>query len=115
MKIYVLKNCDTCRTALRWLDSQKLAYERRDVRDDGLTREEIAFFVRAAGRGAVVNRRSTTWRELPDADRARADDDDGATDLLAQHPTLMKRPIFVSGLQVYVGFDDGTKLVLSEA
>ncbi len=115
MRIYVLKNCDTCRKALQWLDSQKLDYERQDVRDDGLSREDVAMFVSSAGRDAVLNKRSTTWRDLPDDERAKADDDDGAVALLVEHPTLMKRPVFVSGLQVYVGFDDGTKLVLSEA
>lgn len=115
MRVYVLKSCDTCRKALKWLDSQKLDYERRDVRDDGLSREDIALFIRSVGRDAVVNRRSTTWRDLPDASRLQADDDAGAIMLLTEHPTLMKRPVFVSGLQVYVGFDDGTKLVLSEA
>ncbi len=115
MRIYVLKSCDTCRKALKWLDSQKLDYERRDVREDGLSHEDVALFVKSAGRDAVVNRRSTTWRDLPDDQRTKADSDAGAVALLVEHPTLMKRPVFVSGLQVYIGFDDGTKLVLSEA
>ena len=83
MRIYGLKNCDTCRKAAKTLDGATLV----DVRDAPL---EPAFLQSALDQfgDALVNTRSTTWRGLSAEDRA--------TDplaLLQQHPALMKRPL----------------------
>ncbi|MGB0515025.1 MAG: ArsC/Spx/MgsR family protein, partial [Wenzhouxiangellaceae bacterium] len=51
---------------------------------------------------------STTWRGLSDKHK------DGVTEkkavaLMAEHPTLIKRPLFERGDQVRVGFDDDVR------
>ena len=82
MRIYGIKTCDTCRKAVRELNA-----ELRDIRAEPLSTEDIARFLAAFG-DALVNTRSTTWRGL-DADARQARPED----LLAAHPTLMKRPV----------------------
>ena len=114
MKVFILKNCDTCRKAMRWLDDQGLDYTTHDIRAEGLPIATASELMEGAGRDTLVNRRSTTWRNLPDVERERADTDEGAAVLLAEHPTLMKRPVFVSGTRVYAGFDDRVKLALTQ-
>ena len=104
MKIYVLKNCDTCKKALKWLDGESIAYQNHDVRADGLSRETIANIVTSAGWEAALNRRSTTWREL-DEDQKTDVDAAKAVDLIEANPTLLKRPVFVIGGNMIVGFD----------
>lgn len=82
MRIYGIKACDTCRAAAKALDVPL-----RDIRADPLSSEQIARFLGAFGE-ALVNRRSTTWRGLSEAERAAPPED-----LLVRHPTLMKRPV----------------------
>ena len=83
MRIYGIKTCDTCRAAVKALPEAEFA----DIRVAPLDNAQIARFLEVLG-GDLVNRRSTTWRGLSEADRAG----DPAA-LLAAHPTLMKRPV----------------------
>ena len=84
LEVWILKSCDTCRRALAWLDQLGVAYEARDVREDGLDRDTIVRIVSAVGVDRAVNRRSATWRDLPDA--AKADlDTAAAVALIEQH------------------------------
>ena len=54
----------------------------------------------------VVNRRSTTWRNLDDADKAKAEGGE-TRELLLAHPTLIKRPLLDTGDEIRVGYRDG--------
>ena len=100
LTVWGLKTCDTCRKARNYLEAEGIASEWRDVRADGLDRETIAMVLAHIGEGGAINRRSTTWRGLPGDERNRS-----AADLLVEHPTLLKRPVFIAGDAVYVGFD----------
>ena len=87
MKLYGLKNCDTCRKALKSLAAAGHDVRFVDVRSDGVTKADLERFQAAFG-DALLNTRSTTWRGLGDAERG-AD----PINLLIDHPTLMKRPV----------------------
>lgn len=102
--VYGLKNCDTCRKALRWLDSEGHAHQFIDIRTDTPAAATLADWVDAVGLTALINRRSTTWRQLDDATRDSLDEDKAPALLLA-HPTLVKRPVLVTADSVSVGFD----------
>jgi Spx/MgsR family transcriptional regulator len=104
MKLYGLKNCDTCRNALRWAAEHNLPIEFVDVRDGDMTRDDIARFIASAGWQIALNRKSTTWRSLNDAEKADVDDA-RALELIARHPALLKRPVFDINGQIIVGFD----------
>lgn len=99
MILYGLKTCDTCRKAAKALEAAGHAVTFRDVRAEPLSGAEIATFLAAFG-DRLVNRSSTTWRGLDEAERARP-----AADLLAAHPALMKRPVLVEGEKITLGWD----------
>ena len=109
--VYGLKNCDTCRAALKWLDAEDIAYEFRDVRKDGLDAGDVKDWLGAVGADTLVNRRGTTWRQLSDADKAKTSAAD-LTDLILKYPAIMKRPVFVTDDAVIVGFKDEQKSAL---
>ncbi|MEM7290532.1 MAG: Spx/MgsR family RNA polymerase-binding regulatory protein [Pseudomonadota bacterium] len=109
--IYTLKTCDTCKKALKWLDAQGIAYNNIDVRADGMSQETIKNIVTELGWEKSLNRRSTTWRGLSDAEKAGLDNA-RAIALIEAHPTLMKRPVVAIGNQFFAGFDEATKLAL---
>ncbi|MEL7343370.1 MAG: ArsC/Spx/MgsR family protein [Pseudomonadota bacterium] len=94
-----LKACDTCRKALKEIPNASL----RDIRAEPLTKVDIVRYFDAFG-DDLVNRRSTTWRGLSDADRAR-----DPVDLLLENPTLMKRPVIEAPGGPYLGWNAGTK------
>lgn len=87
MRFFGLKTCDTCRKALKSLATVGHAPEVIDVRADGVSSADLQAIVAALGDGAL-NRASTTWRGLSEAERTQ----DPLT-LLAANPTLMKRPV----------------------
>jgi len=98
MEIYGLKTCDTCRKAIRELRQSGQDPLVKDVRDDGVSAAQITQFMAAFG-DDLVNKRSTTWRNLSEAERSQ----DPAA-LLAAHPTLMKRPVIVDQGALYLGW-----------
>ena len=110
MKIYHLKTCDTCRKAIKSLRAAGHQPELHDVRADGLDAAMLKTFEAALGFEALVNKKSTTWRGLSDAQKmglSRA----SALVLLAENPTLMKRPVVEHGGKFTVGW---SKSVQSE-
>lgn len=102
-KVYGLKNCDTCRKAMKWLAAEGFESQLHDVRKEGLEPEQVAFWARAVGWELLLNRRGTTWRGLDEAEKADLTEAK-AIGLMEAAPALMKRPIFVSGDTVHVGF-----------
>lgn len=106
MDLYGLKTCDTCRKALKEFHNAGKDVRFVDVRQDGLPQGQLERFHAAFG-DALVNRRSTTWRNL-DED-ARAGD---PVALLLAHPTLMKRPLIDDGTTLHLGWSATTKAAL---
>lgn len=98
MILYGIPGCDTCRTALRELQSAGLSAQLRDVRAQPLTQAEIAEIVAAFGARAV-NCASTTWRGLGPVDRAL----DPAA-LIAAYPAVMKRPVISVDGTLFLGW-----------
>lgn len=107
--VHGLKNCDTCRKALKWLEAEGIEHRFHDVRKDGLTEEMVERWAAAASVEQLVNRRGTTWRRLSDEDRAAAESGKEAIPLCAANPALIKRPVFERDTRVLVGFTDQVK------
>jgi arsenate reductase len=101
--IYGLATCDTTRAARKWLDAMKIAHGFHDVRDDGLTRPLVERWVKQLGWEKVLNKASTTWRELPEKEKTGIDEKK-AVALLLVHPTLVKRPVLDRNGELMLGF-----------
>ncbi|WP_435104417.1 ArsC family reductase [Arhodomonas sp. AD133] len=101
--LYGLKTCDTCRKARRHLDAAGVDYRFRDLRADGVDGERLRRWEAAVGWEQLLNRRSTTWRQLAEADRADLTAD-RAIALMIDHPTLIKRPVLEYDERVLVGY-----------
>ena len=104
---YGLKACDTSRKAQKALTAAGHDLTVIDVRADGVPRADLARFLDIFG-DDLVNRRSTTWRGLSGAERAR-----DPLDLLAEHPTLMKRPVTLAGDAAYLGWSKRVQAALA--
>ena len=103
MKIWHLKTCDTCRKAIKALSAAGHDLILIDVRADGVDKSVLNDLVTNHGWETALNRRSTTWRGLSDADKNDVTDEK-AVALMMEHPTLIKRPVIVSGQQTTISW-----------
>ena len=103
--LFGIKNCDTVKKARIWLTANACEYRFHDVRIDGLDEAKLDYWIDSVGYQALVNKRSTTWKQLS----TEAKDTlcaASAKQLMLEHPTLIKRPVLELGNCVYVGFKD---------
>lgn len=112
IRVYGLKNCDTCRKAVSWLDERQIPYRFVDIRKDGLG--DVEAWIAELGHDLLVNRRGTTWRKLPESEKSGLDADRAAA-LIRAEPAVMKRPVFDLGNRVFVGFSESGKSTLAAA
>ncbi|MEQ1620263.1 MAG: ArsC family reductase [Methylococcales bacterium] len=104
--LYGIKNCDTVKKARKWLDDNGIAYRFHDYRSDGLSPELLEHFADQLGWNTLLNRSSTSWRQL-NAEQQADLDAEKALELMLTTPTLIKRPILDTGKQLLIGFKEG--------
>ncbi len=103
--LFGIPNCDSCRKARKWLDSNDLQYIFHDVRVDGLTHDDVKKWLHCIAWNKLLNTRSTTWRQLAQETRS-AVDEQSVVNLLVCNPTLVKRPVLEFNGTVTVGFSE---------
>lgn len=89
--------------AFNWLGENDVSYEFIDYKKAGVAEAHLADWSQRAGWETLLNKRGLTWRKLTDEERA-AVDEEKALKLMAQYPSLIKRPILDTGNQLLVGF-----------
>lgn len=102
--VFGIKQCDTVKKACRWLDEHNETYVFHDFRVDGVNAQQVGSWLKAEGPDKLINKRSTTFRQLDEATRKLLDTDPVA--VLLEHPTLIKRPVIEHNNRVSVGFSD---------
>lgn len=107
IKLFGLKNCDTCKKALNELEAAGQSPEFVDIRTEADLPKKLPDWLKAVG-DKLVNRSSTTWRGLSEEDKARASGS-SLEGLLLGNPTLIKRPVIEVDGDVLVGWTDATR------
>jgi len=102
-KIFGIKNCDTMKKAMTWLNENAVAHEFIDYKKAGVAEARLPDWCQRAGWEKLLNTRGLTWRKLSDEERV-AVDEQKALKLMAQYPSLIKRPVLDTGSQLLVGF-----------
>ena len=101
--IYGIKNCDTMKKARAWLDAHGVAYAFHDYKAAGIDAATLMTWANAVGWETLLNRAGTTFRKLPDADKAALTEAKAIAVMLAQ-PSMIKRPVLDIGGRLTVGF-----------
>ncbi len=101
--IYGIKTCDTVRKARTWLEGREVVHRFVDYRAEGLDPKKLAAWEKAVGWEKLLNKTSTTFKELSDAEK-QALDRKNAVALMQAHPTLIKRPVLDVDGAISVGF-----------
>jgi arsenate reductase len=103
IKIYGIKNCDTMKKAMNWLTENGVAHEFIDYKKAGVAEAHLPDWAARAGWEKLLNTRGLMWKKLSDEERA-AVDEHKALRLMAQYPSLIKRPVLDAGKTLLVGF-----------
>src|SRR5471030_2331339 len=101
--LYGIKNCDTMKKARAWLDTHGIAYAFHDYKAEGIDKALLEKWVTVLGWETLLNRAGTTFKKLPDADKANLTEKKAIALMLAQ-PSMIKRPVLDAGKKLLVGF-----------
>lgn len=103
--LYGISNCDTVRKARRYLEQKQLTFTFHDFRKQGLDADLVNFFLQQSDVATLINKRSTTWKQLDEASREKVLAGDIVA-LCVEHPTLIKRPVLRHNERIIIGFSE---------
>lgn len=101
--LYGFKSCDTVKKARKWLEERSVPYSYFDYRVEKLDPKTIDDWFTRAGWEAVLNRNSTSFKELPENEKV-ALDQSKARALILSETNLIKRPVLDTGKALLFGF-----------
>lgn len=106
MIIYGIKNCNTVKNALNWLNEREITFEFHDYKSKGISSEKLHQWIAQVGWEALVNKRGTTWRRLTDDEKETVIDAQSAVALMSEKTSVIKRPLIENdGKILLLGFD----------
>ncbi|WP_374165444.1 ArsC family reductase [Arcticibacter sp. MXS-1] len=110
MKVYGIKNCDTVKKALKWLDDHHITYEFHDFKKLGVSEEKLAEWDAKAGWEALINKRGTTWKKLDPAIQASVSNKQAAFQLMMEKTSVIRRPVIETQGSFILGFNEAEYL-----
>ena len=105
LTVYGIKSCETCRRARQFLTAREIEHRFHDVRDDGLDIQMLERWADRIGWEKLLNKKSLTWRKIPEVDRADLNRDKAMAAII-DRPTLLKRPVLEAEQFLAVGFSE---------
>jgi arsenate reductase (glutaredoxin) len=103
LTFYGIPNCDTVKKARTWLDARGIAYAFHDYKKAGADPARLAAWCQVAGWEKLLNCAGTTFKKLPELDRADLNETK-AIALMAANPSCIKRPVVEHPGGLLVGF-----------
>ncbi len=101
--IHGIRNCDTMKKARAWLDAHAIPHGFHDYKTQGIDEATLKTWVAEHGWPKLLNTAGTTFRKLPEAERADLTEARAIALMLAQ-PSMIKRPVLDLGDRRLVGF-----------
>ncbi len=101
--MYGIKNCDTIKKAKKWLEAENIEFTFHDYKKEGVDEALFKSWISELGWEALINRRGTTWRKLPDEQKENMNDTSALAAML-DNPSIIKRPLLIHNGQKTLGF-----------
>ena len=101
IKVYGIKNCDTVKKAIAYLNNCGIDFQFFDFRQNPISQQVLNKMVDSVGWELLINKRSTTYRSLSEEEKSNIN-----FDLVLKLPTLIKRPVLIQGEKTMVGFSE---------
>ncbi len=99
--MYGIKNCDTIKKAQKYLTTHNIEFKFIDFRQTSISSEVLQSFVDVVGWDQLINKRSSTYRQLTDDEKQNI-----TLELTLKNPTLIKRPVLQNNGEIRVGFSE---------
>ena len=106
MIVYGIKNCNTDKKALIWLQENKMDFEFHDYKKSGITDEKIESWQKKVSWESLINKRGTTWRKLTIEQQNKVTNPEASKALMKEYTSLIKRPIIEVGDALIIGFNE---------
>lgn len=106
MIVYGIPNCNTVKKAIDWLKANDIPFEFHDYKKKGISPEKLKQWADGHGWEALLNRKGTTWRQLPDEIKLSVDNEEAALELMREKTSVIKRPVIEHGDLFLIGFDE---------
>lgn len=103
LHVYGIKNCDSVKKALRFLEEHSLPYTFHDFKSSPVGKETIERWASRSTLSALLNTKGTTYKTL--GLKSLLLDDSGKIEWMGQNNLLIKRPVIEFNSQVIVGYD----------
>lgn len=105
IEVYGIRNCDTVRKALKWLNENQVQTQFHDFKKEPLTTDLVSQWLAQVSPSKLINRRGTTWRKLDESAKNLVKSAD-LIQLIIENPSLVKRPVVYHQSIWTVGFDE---------
>ncbi len=102
--IYGIKNCNKIRDTIKWMEEHNAEYKFIDVKKDPVKKEKLADLVNKLGLDTVINKRGMKWKQLGLGKKELSEEE--LFDVLAEHQTMINRPMLVDGEAAIIGYDE---------
>jgi Spx/MgsR family transcriptional regulator len=109
MTVYGIKNCNTVKSALTWLEENGVEFEFHDYKKKGVDQAKLKAWIKQVGWEQLVNKRGTTWRQLDETLQNSIKNESAAIGMMTEKTSVIKRPLLEKdGKVLTLGFDEGT-------
>ncbi|HAO45589.1 MAG TPA: Spx/MgsR family RNA polymerase-binding regulatory protein [Ferruginibacter sp.] len=105
-KLYGIPNCDTTKKAMTWLNKNRIPFSFHDYKQAGISEAKLNEWIGKKGLDTIFNKRSTTWKELPEAEQEKVNSPASAVKVMIRHNSIIKRPIIENGNSLLVGYNE---------
>jgi arsenate reductase len=102
--VYGIKNCDTVKKATAWLNDHRIKFSFHDFKTEGVDTKKLSLWMKSEHGYKLMNRSSTTWRSLSEAEKLNAENKGGSLLLMQIHTSLIKRPVVETETGILIGF-----------
>jgi arsenate reductase (glutaredoxin) len=110
IQVYGIPNCGTCKKAIQWLQTNGVAHEFIDTKQNPPSQQTIQSWVKSLGSQSMRNTSGQSYRALGDEKKAWSDEQ--WIEAFAKDPMLLKRPLFVKdGTAILAGFKNNDELI----
>jgi Spx/MgsR family transcriptional regulator len=108
LTVYGIPNCDITKKAFSWLKQHKIEFAFHDYKKEGIGESKLKDWCVKVGWEKLLNKKSTTWRGLSEAEQARITSQPEAIKTMMQHNSIIKRPVIEFKGKVFVGYDEAS-------
>lgn len=106
LHVYGIKNCNTVKKALTWLQDHDIQHTFHDYKKEPVTRKKLDEWEKQVSWESLINKKGTTWKKLNPEQQAAVQDAASANIVLLENNSMIKRPLIESSKGIILGFDE---------